>query len=155
MTSVFRGRFDCKIDQKGRLSIPSAFRQAVSDPNATLVITNSQYQGRRCLDMYTLEEWEALEARIAKLPSLKAEVQAYQRFYLSGGQVVQVDKNNRILVPSGLRKYAGINEELVLVGMGKKVEVWPASVWEEMNEGLADNFDSILNAVASLEEQVI
>lgn len=159
VTAVFRGRFDCRIDPKGRLNLPAAYRQSLSafsksKQAPTLVITNGLYKGRRCLDLFPLKEWENLERQMDKMPALKAEVQAYRRFYLASGQTVQVDSQNRILIPSSLRRYGDLNEEVVLVGMGKKIEIWSAPIWQEFYEGMAANFDDILTAVAALEENL-
>lgn len=151
MTAQFRGRFDCKLDPKGRIKLPSNYKQSLPKKETTLVITNSQYQGNRCLDVYTLGEWEKLEKRISKLSPLRAEVQAYQRFYMAGAQVVNGDAQDRLLVPQSLRKFAGLEEEVVLVGMGRKFEIWPAFRWQELYEGLAGDFDNILAAVATLD----
>lgn len=138
------------MDPKGRLSLPSSFR-SVLPKGEPLVITNSQYKGARCLDVYSLGQWEALEARIQKLSPLKAEVQAFQRFYLAGGQVVEPDNQGRIITPQSLRQYAGVESELVLVGMGAKFEIWSAAAWTQLYSGLAQNFDETLAAVAQLE----
>jgi MraZ protein len=157
MTRLLRGRFDCKVDAKGRLSLPSALRGqlagAKADASIRLVVTNSIFKGRKCLDVYSEEEWKKLEKRIAALPSLKAEVQAYQRFYLSAGQPVEADGHNRLLVPQGLRKYADLEEDLVVIGMGSKLEIWSASKWLDLQEELAAQFDDIQAAVAALEDE--
>jgi MraZ protein len=154
----FRGRFEIKIDPKGRMSLPASYRQILASTDSAqplqLVVTNNRYRGRSCLHVYTLAEWEKLEARIAKLSSLKAEVQAFQRFYLSGGQTVEIDSQNRILVPQGLRKFAELEAPTVLVGMGSKFEIWSQPVWDSIYEDLTENFEETLNAVANLDEGV-
>ena len=107
---------EIKIDPKGRISLPIAYRLSHSEKNKKnnleqqYVITNGQFQKKRCLDVYRLKDWEQLETKIAKLSSLKAEVQAYQRFYLASGQVINLDSQNRLLIPLGLRKYADIQD---------------------------------------------
>lgn len=151
MDTSFRGRFECKVDPKGRLSLPSAFRNQMNAETPALVITNGLFKKKRCLDIYTHKQWHLLEEKINNMPALKSEVQAYQRFYLASGQGVQADGQSRVLIPAQLRKYAGIEEEVVLVGMGKKLELWPASTWRELHEDMASNFEDILSTVAELE----
>lgn len=153
MTRLLRGRFDCKVDAKGRLSLPSSLRSQLSSKTTQLVMTNSLFKGRKCLDVYPEEEWKKLEKRIASLPSLRVEVQAYQRFYLSAGQSIEVDGHHRVLIPQTLRKFAELDEELVIVGMGSKFEIWSASKWLELQEELSLQFDDIQAAVAALEEE--
>ncbi|MEQ1875181.1 MAG: division/cell wall cluster transcriptional repressor MraZ [Bdellovibrionia bacterium] len=151
MAIQFRGRFETKMDPKGRLSLPSSFRQNLPSRSEPLVVTNGQFKGQRCLDVYSLTQWEALEARIQKLSPLKAEVQAFQRFYLAAGQVVEIDSQGRVITPQTLRQYAGLETELVLVGMGTKFEIWSAVTWNQLYSSLSQNFDDTLSAVASLE----
>lgn len=149
---MFRGRFDCKIDDKGRLSLPSAFRHLKSSKKAeTFVITNGLFRAYHCLDIYTLNDWQKLEKRIQRLPQLKTEVQAYQRFYLSAGQILELDSQGRLLLPHSLRRFADLESEAVCVGMGEKFEVWPASQWNQLQSQLIEQYDNILNVVADLE----
>lgn len=158
----FRGRFEIKLDPKGRLSLPQAYRHLLSAPSGDqpsrpsqtlqLVITNSRYRGRSCLHVYTLTEWETLEKKIGRLSSLKAEVQAFQRFYLSGGQTVEIDSQNRVLVPQSLRRFAQLESQVMMVGMGSKFEIWSQPVWDSLYEDLTENFEDVLSAVADLDE---
>jgi MraZ protein len=155
--SPFRGRFEIKLDPKGRVSLPPAFRQVLPtlpNQNPQLIVTNSRYRGKSCLHAYSLAEWERLERRIAKLSSLKQEVQAFSRFYLSGGQLVEVDGQNRILVPQSLRRFSGLDSQVVLVGLGEKFEIWSQESWTSIYEDLSESFEDTMNAVAGLELQL-
>jgi len=153
---MFRGRFELKLDPKGRVKVPPAYRQillpAKSKASPQVVITNSQYNSQRCLDVYTLKEWEKLEKKFFQKNSLMPEVQAYQRFYLASGQVVQLDAQNRFLIPQSLRKYSGLgeNQDVMLVGMGAKFEIWKVSEWNKLFNGLANDFEKNLNVIASI-----
>jgi MraZ protein len=148
----FRGRFEIKVDPKGRLSLPPAYRPS-SPRSPQLIITNSRYLGKSCLHVYTLSEWEKLERKIAKLSSLKAEVQAFSRFYLSGGQLVEVDSQNRILVPQSLRKFASLESQAVLVGLGAKFEIWSLENWNQIYNNLTESFEATMDAVARLDNE--
>lgn len=145
----FRGRFEIKIDPKGRLSLPTAYRQTLPTPE--IIVTNSRYRGKSCLHVYTLPEWHRLERRIAKLSPLQADVQAFNRFYLSGGQVMPVDSQNRVLVPQSLRKFAGLESQVVLVGMGTHFEAWSMEAWNEIHEELTRSFEDTMSVVAGLD----
>lgn len=152
MDTPFRGRFEIKSDSKGRLSLPKGLHPSFANNNSDIFITNSQFKGERNLDVYTAAEWENLEARIAKMSPLKSEVQEFKRFYMASAQPVSVDKNNRILIPSMLRKYANLQDEVVLVGLGNKLEIWAMETWEKLFNQLASNFEQTLGAVAALDE---
>lgn len=145
----FRGRFDVKIDPKGRLSLPPALRLS-----AFLVVTNHRLGGRNALHVYTLQAWERLEARIARLSQLDASVQAFERFYLSGGQVVELDGQGRMLLPSSLRRFAQVESDAVLVGLGDKFEVWSQPLWETLFGEMTADFDQTLAKVADLSKEI-
>lgn len=153
MTAQFQGRFELKVDPKFRLSLPADYKAVFKElKEEEIVVTNGQYQGHRCLDAYPRSEWARLEKKIAKLPQLKSEVQAFQRFYLSGGHGIEIDSNSRILIPPSLRNYAGIQTQVVLVGFPQKFEIWALEKWSTLFEGLAQDFGSTLAAVAALSE---
>lgn len=151
MDQKFRGRFEATIDQKGRLLLPSSLRDVLKD--LPLVLTNSQYQKSRCLDGYSLVAWEHLEKKISTMSPLKVEIQAFQRFYLANAQVLNPDNQNRVLIPKNLREYAELEAEVVILGMGEKIEIWSASKWNKLYDTLADSFEDTLAAVASLEQK--
>ncbi len=153
MNTWFRGRFEIRIDEKGRLRMPSVLRNTHSKDNQ-VVITNGQFRGQRCLDLYTLDSWKKLENRIAKLPSLKTEVQIFQRFYLSGAQETVYDGNGRILLTLSARKYANLDTNIVLVGMGEKIEIWSKSSWDRLYESLAGDFEESLHQIAKIESKM-
>ncbi len=144
-TDRFRGRFEVKVDPKGRVSLPPGLR--ISD---RLVVTNHRLSGRSALHVYTFDQWEILENRIAQLSQLDVSVQAFIRFYISGGQVVELDAQGRLLLPSGLRKFSGIEGDAVLVGLGDKLEVWSTAMWETLFHEMTTDFDRIQADVAAL-----
>lgn len=155
----FRGRQSVKIDPKGRLIVPSQYRAQKSSAKSTskkqnYFITNNLYRGQRHLDLFPENEWLALEKRMNKLPSLNMDVQAFRRFYLASAVPVSVDAQGRLLVPQELREYAGLNEDVVLLGVGNKLEVWNAAEWQKFQGHVVENFDQILTTVADLEKDI-
>jgi MraZ protein len=147
----FRGRFETKMDPKGRLSLATSLKDALPESDHRIVITNSQYKNSRCLDLYTHAAWTRLEKRISRLSPLKSEVQEFQRFYLAGGQRLELDLQGRFIIPLSLRKYAELSSECVLVGLGDKLEIWSLHHWTRIYEGLAQNFETTLAQVAQLD----
>ncbi|MDZ4678036.1 MAG: division/cell wall cluster transcriptional repressor MraZ [Oligoflexia bacterium] len=148
----FRGRFEVKVDPKFRLILPASFREVLRTiTDSRMIITNSQYQGKRCLDAYPFSEWTKLEKKISKLPQLKVEVQNFQRFYLSGGHPVDIDAQSRLLIPPTLRSYAGIQSEVVLVGFANKFEIWSQETWSGLFDNLAQDFSQTLAAVSEID----
>ncbi len=149
MADHFRGQFEIKMDSKGRMVVPSPVRETL-DGNA--VLTNAVYMGSHCLDVYSSNSWNALEQRISKLNPLKTEVQSFQRFYLSAAQDVELDGQQRILIPPTLRNFANLEGGVVLVGMGSKFEIWSAKEWKKLQASLAKSFEKTLADIAELED---
>ena len=147
----FRGRFDAKIDDKGRLLLPLAVREVLRE--FPLVVTNNQSKKARFLDGYAFPSWQHLEKRIDGLSSLKLEVQAFQRFYLANAQVLTPDAQNRILLPKNLREFAQLDSEVVLIGMSEKIEIWEQKTWTKLYQDLANSFEETVGQVAELEQQ--
>ncbi len=148
----FQGRAHIKIDPKGRIHLPTSFARAFQK-NKGVVITNAIFRGNKFLDMYSLNEWQKLEARIARLPQMKAEIQTFQRFYLSSGERLEMDAQARFVIPAHLRDYAELKEDAVLVGMGAKIELWSQKKWQAAFNEMGSSFDQIMSVIADLDEK--
>ena len=121
---MFRGQFEHAIDEKGRLSIPAKFREALRKEK-TLVLTSSDAY----LTAYPLKEWRALEDRLRANPKFKREQRDFLRFVYSSAEDVAMDSQGRILVPQGLRQRAGIMREVVIIWMMDTIEIWDKGRW--------------------------
>lgn len=152
MTEKFRGRYSLKADAKGRVALPTSVRDTLGS-RTKLVITNSLYKNLPHLDVYTMKRWEALEGEIDQLPSLRPEVQAFQRFYLASGTPVDVDGQGRALIPYELRQYAQIKSDIVIVGMGDRFEIWDRTIWQKVFLALKKEYDQVMGSVAELKEK--
>lgn len=125
---MFRGRYEHLIDLKGRLSIPSKFRETLNERyDSRLVITT--YDG--CLLAYPFIEWQTLEERVSTLPEFKKDTRAFLRFFYSSAADCAIDKLGRILIPQSLRDYAKLEKDIVLVGALKHVEIWSKALWDK------------------------
>lgn len=122
---MFMGEYNHTIDTKGRLIIPSKFREVLGDD---FVVTKG-LDG--CLFVYDNTEWSAFEEKLKALPLMNKEARQFVRFFLAGAASVEVDKQGRILVPSVLREFAALDKEVVLVGVGARIEIWGKERWEE------------------------
>ncbi len=141
---MFRGRFEHALDIKGRLSIPSRFREVLSTHyDDRLVITNFD----NCLWAYPVAEWRTVEDKIAALPQFKEEVKAFQRVFISGAMECPIDKVGRIVLPPTLREYAAIERDVVLVGTTRRLEIWAKERWQTVfataQEALASMGDKL------------
>ena len=124
---MFMGKYNHTIDPKGRLSIPSTYREILGDE----FVVSKGMDG--CLFVYANEEWKAFESNLASLPLINQEARQFARFFLSGAQYVTVDKQGRILMPQDLREFAGLEKDVILAGMGSRIEIWSLDRWEANN----------------------
>ena len=125
-----------KLDEKGRLILPAKFRDELGDG---VVITRGQ---ERCLYVFSSKEFASVHEKIRQAPVTSSEARQYLRVFLSGAQDESVDKQGRVLVPSLLREYAGLDKELVIIGVGSRAEIWDAATW---NSYLAANEEGFAN----------
>lgn len=125
---MFMGRYNHTIDPKGRLSIPSKYREILGDE---FVVSKGMDD---CLYVYANEDWKVFEGKLASLPLMSEEARQFARFFLSGAQPVTVDKQGRILMPQDLRDFAGLEKDVVLAGMGSRIEIWSLERWKANND---------------------
>lgn len=139
---MFMGEYNHTIDAKGRLIIPSKFRETLGD---TFVVTKG-LDG--CLFVYDNEEWSIFEEKLKSLPITNKEARQFVRFFLAGAAEVEVDKQGRILVPNVLREFAELNKDVVLIGVASRIEIWS----KERFEGMAayEDMDEIAEHMAEL-----
>ena len=121
---MFIGEYNHTIDAKGRLIIPSRFREVLGDE---FFVTKGM---DGCLFVFDNPEWQAFEEKLHKLPMIDKGARQFTRFFLAGAASVEVDKQGRILLPAVLREFAGITKDAVLVGVGSRVEIWSKDRWE-------------------------
>lgn len=133
------GGYDHKIDKKGRVFIPSAFREELGE---NFIICKGVF-GKGCLCVYSKEQWQEFTQRLGTLPSAKAS--AVKRFIYDGAFNVEFDTQGRILVPPTLREYADFDTEVHIIGMDTNIEIWDSKAWE--NEKKNNTFDSVSSVI--------
>ena len=129
---MFMGEYNHSIDAKGRLIIPSKFRDMLGDE---FVVTKG-LEG--CLFVFEKYEFESFMDKLNEKSDLEAKVRKIKRFFISGAQEMVPDKQGRMLVPPTLREYAGLEKEVVFAGVGGHIEIWDKSKWDDVT-----SFDDI------------
>lgn len=124
---MFRGEYSHTIDTKGRLIIPSKFREELGE---TFVVTKG-LDG--CLFVFSDEEWKAFEIKLKSLPLTNKNARQFARFFVAGATPCELDKQGRILLPATLREFAGLEKDVVLTGMLNRIEIWSKEKWNENN----------------------
>lgn len=130
---MFRGANAINLDVKGRVAVPTRYRQLLLDDcQGQLVCTIDTQQS--CLLLYPLTEWEDIELKLSKLSSMNPHERRLQRLLLGYATEGEMDKSGRFLLSAPLRQHAGLQKEIMLVGQLNKFEIWDAQVWHDQVE---------------------
>lgn len=123
---MFRGQFAHSVDEKGRVALPGRFRDR--DEVSVLIVTPALFDS--CLHVYPLSAFEALEEKVAALPSLDPHVVRFRRLYISAATECELDKHGRLLIPAPLREKVRLERDVMWAGMGRLLELWAKEEWE-------------------------
>ncbi|MGI0117358.1 division/cell wall cluster transcriptional repressor MraZ [Zooshikella sp. RANM57] len=130
---MFRGVNAISLDAKGRLAIPSRYREVLNAHcNGALVATIDTEEP--CLLIYPIDEWEDIQAKIEALPSFNPVARRIQRLLIGHATDLEIDGSGRVLIPPLLRDYAGLEKKVILLGQGKKFELWSELRWNERRD---------------------
>lgn len=140
---MFIGEFKHTTDAKGRVSIPSIFRE---DLGESFYITKGL---DKSLFVFTQAEWDRFQEKLQSVPLTNKTGRAFTRFFYAGATKCSLDKSGRILIPQNLRDFAEIDKEILVIGAGSRVEIWSENVWYQYNDDelsydeLADNMEEL------------
>jgi MraZ protein len=136
---MFYGEFVHTIDNKGRLILPSKFREvAKSNFVEKFFITRGL---DKCLFMFSEEEWKAVEQKFKTMPFTKQDSRKFNRLYFSGAVEMIPDKQGRILIPSYLKDFAEIKKDVIIIGVSNRVEIWAKNLWQEFYRSNLESFE--------------
>lgn len=141
---MLTGEFNHNIDPKGRLIIPSKFREALGE---NFVITKG-LDG--CLFVYPDNEWKIFEEKLRTLPLTNKDARTFTRFFLGSAVDGGLDKQGRVLISSALRTFASLEKDVVLVGVLDRLEIWDKAKWDERNATVEDDMDDIASHMEDL-----
>lgn len=124
---MFRGVNGVSLDSKGRIAIPTRYREGLAARcSGRLIMTVDR---DHCLLLYPLPEWELIEAKLVRLSSFNTQTRRLQRLLIGHATECDMDGAGRILVPAPLREFAGLDKDIMLIGQGNKFELWDEAVW--------------------------
>jgi MraZ protein len=148
---MFRGLSKITLDAKGRLAIPSRYRDRIlarSEGNLILTVDRTD----PCLLLYPLPDWEELERKLARLPTMHRQTRRLQRLMQGHAADTEMDGQGRILIPGVLREFVGLDKQGVLVGQGNRFEIWDEDRWTQKRaEWLAQEDDEFSQLPPELE----
>lgn len=141
---MFIGEYQHTIDKKGRIIMPSKFRE---DLGSDFIMTKGL---DNCLFVYSNSEWEVLEGKLRSLPLTNKDARAFVRFFFAGATECTLDKQGRILIPNNLREHAKLTKDAVIIGVAARIEIWSKEEWISYNNDDSLSYDSIAEKMAEL-----
>jgi len=142
---VFRGIHNQKLDAKGRLALPARFRESLAGRDQTRLVVTGWTD---CLWVYSLEEWLRVEEQIAHLPSQEPEVMLFVRLFVGKATEVELDAQGRFLIGQPLREYAGLEKEVMVVGLMKRLELWDKERWLAQQPATPADYTALNKTIA-------
>ena len=137
---MFRGISAISLDAKGRMAIPTQHRDMIIEESEGAMVVTIDTEDR-CLMLYTRPQWQDIEDQLSALPTFNPVTRRIQRLLIGHANDLHLDKSGRVLLPSILREYAGLDKNIILVGQGKRFEIWDESQWESGRDNwLAEDF---------------
>lgn len=141
---MFIGEYSHNLDDKGRLAIPSKFRNSLKKG---AVVTRGL---DNCLFLYTRNEWSVLAEKLAALPISQSKARAFARLMLAGAMDVEIDKQGRIILPEYLRVFAQMKKTVVIAGLYSRLEIWDQELWEKYKRQTEAESGNIAEQMADL-----
>ena len=134
---MFIGEYHHTIDEKGKIIIPSKFRESLGKE---FIITRGI---ENCLFIYSLQNWADITNKLSSLPFTKKDARTFNRFFMSGATNVELDKQGRVNISKPLIDYANISKDCVIIGTGDRLEVWSQESWNSFFDSTKDSMSDI------------
>ena len=143
--SHFLGEFDCKLDAKGRMVIPSSLKKQLPEAEAEGLVIKRGFE--KHLVVYTRKEWNNITDELSKLNQYEKKTREFLRYFTSGATELSLDSANRVLLPKSLMEYAGIQSDVTLLCQFNKIEIWAKDAYESYLANEPENFASLAEEV--------
>jgi MraZ protein len=143
--SHFLGEFDCKLDAKGRMMIPTGLKKQLPEAEREGLVVNRGFE--KHLVIYTRKEWDKIVEDLSKLNQYEKRTREFIRYFTRGASELTLDAANRVLLPKALLEYAGIGTEVVLSCQFNKIEVWDQSAYDAQMDSAPENFANLAEEV--------
>lgn len=143
--SHFLGEFDCKLDAKGRMMVPSSLKKQLPEAEREGLVINRGFE--KHLVIYTKKEWDLITEELSKLNAYEKKSRDFIRYFTRGATELSLDSANRILFPKALMEYAGITGEVVLSCVLNKIEVWAKDAYDNQLDSEPENFANLAEEV--------
>ena len=139
---MFMGEFTCKVDNKGRMMLPSKFRDELGEQE--FVVTRGL---DNCIDLFPIEEWKNIEDKLKKLQTTNSKHRAYQRFVMSAATKTEFDNQGRLNIPTSLMEHAQIDKKIIVTGMNDKIEIWSEESWKKYIQNTGESIEDLVDEI--------
>ena len=143
-TKLFIGEYEHSVDAKGRVIMPAKLREDIGEK----FIVTKGLDG--CLFAYSTIEWSNFEEKLKTLPLTNKNARDFVRFFLSGAVECEIDKQGRFLIPNNLRMYATLEKEVMIIGVGTRIEIWNREQWKQYSSDENISADEIAENMTML-----
>ena len=125
----FSSEYECKLDAKGRLVLPSKVKSALPQESGNSIVVTRGFE--TCLVVYPKSEWNKVLERVTGLNEFNIEYRSFQRNFLRGNTEIDLDKIGRFGIPKSLIKHAKLEKEVIIVGLGNRIEIWNPGIYDQ------------------------
>ncbi len=146
----FRGEYEVTLDAKGRFLLPAAIKKQETEEMTSAFVVTRGFEN--CISLYPKNIWESIVNNFSKVNDLDDKVRVFRRYFINSGNDVDVDNAGRVLLPKNFIAFAGLDKEVVLVGAGKKIEIWDKSKYNEFFESFSQ--EQIKNVANDVNEKM-
>ncbi len=146
---MFYGEHEHTIDKKGRIIVPSKFRESFKEYGVEKFYVTRGLD--KCLFLFTEDEWKSQESKFRSVSFTKSEARKFNRLYFSGATQLECDKQGRILLPKYLKDFADIKRDIMIIGVSNRIEIWAKDVWQEYYKGSKGSFEEIAEKLITQE----
>lgn len=147
---MFYGEHEHSIDKKGRIIIPSKFREFFKEYDIRKCYITRGLD--KCLFLFTEDEWKTQESKFKAIPFTKSEARKFNRLYFSGASQVECDAQGRILLPKYLKDFAEIKKDIMIIGVSNRIEIWAKETWKDYYDTSKGSFEEIAERLMAQEE---
>ncbi len=145
---MFYGEFEHTLDRKGRLIVPSKFRDSLKEHYIERFFITRGLD--KCLFMFAEDEWRSQEQKFKSMSFTKSEYRRFNRLYFSGACELIPDKQGRVLIPTYLKEYAGIKRDVYIIGVSNRIEIWSRKDWQDYYSSSKDTFEDVAEKLIDL-----
>ena len=147
---MFYGEYEHTIDKKGRVIIPSKFRDFFREYHVEKLYVTRGLD--KCLFVFTENEWKSQESKYRSMPFTRSDARKFNRLLFSGAVEIECDKQGRVLLPKYLKDFADIKKDIVMIGVSNRIEIWSREVWNEYYKQSKGSFEEVAEKLMTEQE---